>query len=176
MVDDDALSYFGDECYPLRKLTGVKTEETDSLYNGQFNTADLFGKEFRCERYCELAYEEGAEVLSRYKSDFYKDMPVLTVNNYGKGKVYYIACDFSVDGYEQIYKNILGEMPKDTDIVESPENVSVTVRYSEDNKYIFIMNFNNNPVNISVKAPYTVIGGELSDGIIEPYGITVLKV
>ena len=103
-------------------------------------------------------------------------MPVLTVNNYGKGKVYYIASDFGIDGYEQIYKNILGEMPKDTDIVEAPENVSVTVRYSEDSKYIFIMNFNNNPVNISVKAPYTVIGGELSDGIMEPYGITVLKV
>ncbi len=176
VVDDDALSYFDDECYPLRKLTGVKAEETDSLYNGQFNTADLFGKEFKCERYCELAYEEGAEVLSRYKSDFYKDMPVLTVNNYGKGKVYYIASDFSVDGYEQIYKNILGEMPKDTDIVEAPENVSVTVRYSEDSKYIFVMNFNNNSVSISVKAPYTVIGGELSDGIMEPYGITVLKV
>ena len=176
VIDDDALAYFGSECYPFRKLAGVKAEETDSLYNGQFNMADLFGKEFKCERYCELAYTEGAEVLSRYKSDFYKDMPVLTVNNYGKGKVYYIAADFGVDGYEQIYKNILGDFTLDSNIIEVPENVSVTVRCSEENKYIFIMNFNNKTEKINVKVPYTLLSGELSDGKLEPYGVTVLKI
>ncbi len=177
VVDEDALTYFDTECYPLRKLTGVKAEETDCLFNGQFNTADLFGKEYRCDRYCELAYEEGAEVLSRYKTDFYKDMPVFTVNNYGKGKVYYIAADFGIDGYEQIYRNILVEdVLSDSDIIETPENVSATVRYSDENKYIFIMNFNNRVEKITVKFPYSVICGDFSDGNIQPYGVVVIKV
>ena len=88
VIDEYALSFFDEECYPLRKILGVKAEETDSLYDGQCNHIKMFGSSYKCTKYCELAYLEGAKVLGEYEDDFYLGMPALTVNTYGKGKAY----------------------------------------------------------------------------------------
>jgi len=175
VVDEYALSFFDSECYPLRKLLGVKAEETDSLYNGQFNSVELFGENYISENYCELAYNESAEVIGEYNEEFYKGMPAVTVNHYGKGKAYYIATDFKIDGYERLYKEWFKDVLSDDKIIESPENVSITMRYSDENCYVFIMNFNNEVKPLDLPFDFEVLSGDFSDKSIKPYGIIVLK-
>ena len=175
VVDEDAMSFFGEECYPLRNLLGIKAEETDSLYDGEFNSASIFGKEYRCERYCELAYSDSATVLGEYLEDFYKCFPALCENSYGKGKAYYLACDLDAMGYIELYDKLLGDILGKNKIIRSPENVSITMRYSNDSKYIFIMNFNNEEKKLKLPFEYQKLIGDLSDGILKPYEIVILK-
>ena len=113
VVDEDALSFFDDECYPFRKLLGVKQEETDSLYDNQYNYVEMYGEKYIVRKYCELGILEDADVIGRYTEDFYKGMPAVTVKNYGKGKAFYIAANFDLDGYmprtciERIFNKLL---------------------------------------------------------------------
>lgn len=177
VIDEFALSFFDDECYPLRDILGIKAEETDCLYDGQYNTVEMFSEEYRVERYCELAYASGAEVIGRYKDDFYAGMPAVTRNNYGKGTAYYIGADFMQDGYKRIYGEILKDVISPLKMPKSPENVSITTRYKDNNVYVFIMNFNNNEVELEMQFDdYEVLSGRLECGRIEAYGCVVLKI
>ena len=175
LVDEYGLAFFDKDCYPFRKLLGVKAEETDTLYDGQSNSVKLFGNEYRLKRYCELAYPEGAEVLGTYESDFYAGMPVLTANSYGKGKAYYVAADFDVKGYADIYNELLKDVLSAEKRVDSPDNVSVTFRYAEDAEYVFVLNFNNAEKQIALPFEYEVLSGEFDGGVLAPYATVVLK-
>ena len=175
VVDEYGLSFFDEECYPLRKVLGVKTEETDSLYDGQYNFAKTAWGKYKCEKYCELAYLEGAKVLGEYTEDFYMGMPAVTVNTYGKGKAYYIACDLEIKGLMDLYKEWLGDVVSKDKVIETAENVSVTIRYREDNEYIFVMNFNNREEEITVPFDFEVLCGEFNGKTLSPYSVVVLK-
>ena len=169
-IDEFGLCYFDDECYPLRKLLGVKPEECDSLYHGQTNSAKLFGKEYQSGRYCELAYPEGAEVLAVYESDFYQGMPAVTVNHFGAGKAYYIATDFDDDGYRDLFRAWFSDLA-----LETPENVSVTTRVKDGETYVFVMNFNNETKAVKLPFAYECIGGAFEHETLQPFGVAVLK-
>ena len=174
-VDEDGLAFFDKECYPFRKLLGVKAEETDSLYSDQFNSVSMLGGTYKTGRYCELAYAEGATVIGEYLDEFYCGMPAVTVNNYGKGKAYYIATDFELDGYTALYKEWFSGTITPEKMIETPHNVSVTFRYSEDNTYVFVMNFNGESEHVEIPFEYNVLSGEFDGGNISPYGVVVLK-
>ena len=175
MVDEYGLAFFDEECYPFRKLLGLKAEETDSLYNGESNSASMYGKSYRSTRYCELGYPEGAEVIGTFDKEFYAGMPALTLNNYGKGKAYFIATDFDLDGYTAIYENTLKDVISPEKIVSSPQNVSVTFRYSDGGEYVFVLNFNNEEKQLDLPFDYKILSGEFEGGILAPYATVVLK-
>ncbi len=175
VVDEYGLSFFDKECYPLRKILGVKPEETDSLYDGQFNSVKMFGATYKAEKYCELAYPEGSTVIGTYQEDFYKGMSAITVNSYGNGKAYYIATDLMIDGYSKLYHELLKDIIPSEKFIESPENVSITMRYSEDSCYVFILNFNNESKITDLPFDYETICGEFKNETINPYGVVVLK-
>lgn len=171
IVDENGLSFFGKECYPFRNLLAVKAEETDSLYDGQYNYVNMFGKTYKSEKYCELAYPEGAKVIGTYEKDFYSGMPAVTVNEYGKGRAYYIATDLTLDGYVRLYEEWFGHLFH----INTPENVSIKMRYSTSDTYAFLMNFNNEVKEVNLPFEYEVICGDLSDKKIQPYGVAVCK-
>ncbi len=175
VIDEFGLSFFDKECYPLRKLLGVKCEETDSLYDGQFNLIDYLDTEYKCENYCELAYCEGAEIQGVYKTDFYKNMPAVTLNSYGKGKAYYIAAELDCKGLTALFEEWLTPIISNEKLIKTPENVSVTLRYSENNTYMFIMNFNSDAKEISIPEGFEIISGKIRDNLIEPYAVIILK-
>lgn len=175
VIDEYGLSFFDEECYPFRKLLGVKAEETDSLYDGETNSVELYGKKYICENYCELAYPEGAKVLGAYAEDFYKGMPAVTVKDHGKGKAYYIAADFRIDGYTELFCRWFADVISAEKMVSTPQNVSVTMRYKDDQCYVFVLNFNNAPVEIDLPFAYELLVGDLTDQTIAPFGVAVLK-
>jgi beta-galactosidase len=175
VVDEYGLSFFDEACYPFRKLLGVKAEETDSLYDGQSNSVDMLGSTYRVSSYCELAYAEGAEVIGTYNEDFYAGMPAVTVNSYGKGKAYYVAADFDVEGYMDLYAKIVDGVVSADKIIPAPKNVSVTLRYGENGEYVFVMNFNNCENIVELPFEYDILSGEFEGGRIAPYGTAILK-
>lgn len=60
-------------------------------------------------------------------------------------------------------------------IIETPDNVSVTMRYDEENEYVFVMNFNNDIRKVNLPFDYEVISGVYENGNLNPYGVAVLR-
>ena len=115
LVNENDLCFLGGFPGPLRKVTGIWSEEIDSLYDSDRNYMNIKGIDglksvYEVKDYCDVIHAETAQVLASYKEDYYKDMPCLTVNNFGKGKAYYIAArtgmDFNDDFYGKLIKDL----------------------------------------------------------------------
>ncbi len=142
VVDDTDLAYEG---YPgpLRQVTGVWVEEIDALYEDQNNhivMSDGSGN-YTCGHLCDLIHAEGAKVLATYGDDFYAGRPVLTENDFGRGKAYYIASDPEDRFLDDFYGRILDRHGIEP-VMETPSGVEASVRETEDRRLIFVLNHN----------------------------------
>ena len=138
-VDEHDLVTIGGYPGKLRDIMGVWVEESDALPEGTTNHFEWNHKKYEASLICDLLHSEGAEVLATYGTDFYEGMPVLTENAYGEGKAYYVASRSTVSFYE----DFIGKLCEDcgiTAVIEAPEGVEVTARYTKEHKYLFLLN------------------------------------
>ena len=185
IVDENDLCFLGGFPGPLREVTGVWSEEIDSLYDNERNhmvmdNIDGMKNEYEIVDYCDLIHPETAEVLGKYKDDFYKDMPALTVNKYGNGKCYYLAGKAKDEFFFDFYKKLTEELNiKKVLETELPTGVTAQVRENENGRFIFIMNFNEveNKVDLGNKEYVDMLTEEKVSGEVElkKYGILILK-
>lgn len=160
-VNENTLNYLGG--FPgdgLTEVFGLYSEECDVLYPGETNAMILNGKEHELYDLAEVIKPQTAEVLAKYKSDFYADTPVLTVNNYGKGKAYYIASRTSAEGTGAITEILLSAAGIEK--TELPEGVEMHIREDKENKYIFYLNFTDKEQSHS-------------DIMLEPFDVKMVK-
>lgn len=182
-VNENDLCYLGG--FPgdgLIDLCGVWAEELDPLYPTDKNSFTMNdGRQYECHTMCDIIHvkSENAKVLATYDDDFYKGMPALTVNTYGKGKCYYIATRTNEDFYDDFYGALASDLGLEkAPLKENVEGVSVTTRYGDGEEYFFAMNFNNEPKQVEFSVELSdVISGEKVSGAIElkPFGYRVLK-
>jgi len=109
-VNENDLCYLGG--FPageLKDVFGIWSEEIDTLYKNEKNFILYKNKIYDAIDYCEIVHATTAKILATYQEDFYKDMPALTCNDYGKGKAYYIAFrdtgKFTEDFYAEFGKS-----------------------------------------------------------------------
>lgn len=156
IVDENDLVKTGGYPGELRKLLGIWAEEIDALLPSQRNRIVLsepasgLKSEYECGILCDLIHSEGAEVKAVYGDDFYRGMPVLTVNKFGAGQAWYVAtspeASFLQDWLSQLCSSI-GIHPL---INEIPVGVETTLRSKDNQSYLFVLNHNENPVNIKL--------------------------
>ncbi|SFQ40676.1 beta-galactosidase [Salibacterium halotolerans] len=136
--------------YPgeLKDLLGIWVEEIDALPPEENNTIVLKNKEgFNKKEYtCNILYDiihvNEAEIVADYGEDFYAGTPVVTKNNYGRGKAWYIGSSADADFISDLVlklaqeKNIEPSLPP-------VDDVEVTVREKNNTKIYFILNHSN---------------------------------
>jgi beta-galactosidase len=92
----------------FRKLAGVETERFDSIGTGsvKMKFRILPGKALK---FCELLEPITAEPIAWYndKNKFYKGVPVITKNRFGKGTVYYVGASLSPESFVLFYRRVL---------------------------------------------------------------------
>jgi beta-galactosidase len=189
IVDENDLCFLGG--WPgggLRKVLGIWDEETDTLTPTEHNQVIMahgnrmgLSGAYEARDFFALIHAEGAEVLATYGSDFYAERPALTINSYGKGQAYYMASRndmrFLSDFYARLSAdlNLLRALP-----VDLPGGVTAQLREDGQNKFIFVMNFNPEPVTVQLDgmAYANMVTGETVSGKLEMqgYGVEVLKV
>ena len=187
IANETDLCFLGGFPGPLRKVTGIWSEEIDALYDQDVNYVAVendnalgLSGNYEANTFCDLIHAETAEVLATYKEDFYQGRPALTVNSYGKGKAYYIAFrsddKFLSDFYDKLIES--SDLKRALD-VELPKGVTVQMRSDGENDYLFILNFSSEEKIVDLKdiCLYDMMTGtEMSGNIsIQGYGFKIVK-
>lgn len=154
IADDTDRCYLGGTPYGLMDVLGIRSEEIDGLYDWEENQMvpvkdnELgLSKTYTCKYLCDLVKVQTACTLMTYGSDFYKGYPCLTVNEYGEGKAWYVACD----GEKEFYEDFIGRALDDSHIAgavkeEIPEGLEITTRETDSIRYYIYQNFGESPV------------------------------
>jgi len=87
-------------------------------------------------------------------------MPVITRNNFGKGTAYYVATRSTEDFYGKLVDMVCKE--KDVKgVLDTPDGLEATARYSEDKKYLFLLNHTAEEKSATADMDYRdVLSGE----------------
>lgn len=147
------------------KLAGIEVTEFDALRRDVAVEGKISG---RAAIWCDVIEPKTAEVVSRYGSEYYKGQTAITVNSYGKGKVYYVGCDLD----DNAMKSLAELISKSAGIepVTAPEGVEIIKR----DKYTIVMNHNETDVKIPMTG-YDLISEADFDGTLDGYGVVFIK-
>ena len=152
IVDKDDLCFLGGfPANELKEVFGIWVEETDSLPENMKNIVEYNGKEYDATNFCDILHSKGADVLAKYKADFYAGTPAVTENSYGKGKAYYTAFANKGDFFEEFSDYLINthNIAPDTDI-KAEEGISIRKRGNT----VFVMNFADTEKDIVLDKEY----------------------
>ena len=178
-VDQDDLCFLTGFPGPLRRLLGVWAEECDGLCDGETNGFLLPGKEqYSCCDMCDLIHAETAKVKAVYASDFYAGSPAVTVNDFGRGKAWYIASRPEQAFLDSFYAKLLPESGVKPLVANLPTGVLTATREGENGKHLFVMNFTRRSVQVDLPAGENALTGEAVGGTTElsVNGVIIVKV
>lgn len=142
-------------------MYGIWVEEIDALYDDEYNQTELNGKKFRLNTLCEIIHTVEARIISYYEKDFYKNEPVITVNEYGLGKAYYIASNSEKDLIDELMALICDEALIESKLekIDIPNGIGVVSREDDKKNIIFMGNFSEEKQSVQLDelvdlAPY----------------------
>ncbi|MHC5122149.1 MAG: beta-galactosidase, partial [Planctomycetota bacterium] len=140
---------------PLSDVLGLKVEEFEAMKPYINNSLVTNGSlpnvsgEFESRLWCDILQLDTAKSLAEYGSDFFKGTPALTVNNFGKGRAYYVATLPSNEFMRPFLKQVCAEQAV-TPVLQAPEKVEAVIRSNNDNQYLFVMNHNYEAVEVTL--------------------------
>ena len=180
MVNETDLCHLGG--FPAGKLKdvfGIWNEELDTLYpNDKVDIRLKDGRIFKAVDCCEIIHARGAEVLAVYESEFYKGIPVLTVNQYGKGLAYYQAARDDGELWDTMCSTLISDIGLSQTLTgDNPRGVVAHKRRDGDTEYLFVQNYGDATARISLNGEYVDMesGEKLSELTISAYNVRILK-
>ena len=184
IADDTDRCYLEGTPHGLMDVLGIRSAEIDGLYDWEENSfVPVEGNElgldktYTCKYLCDLVELRGARTLMTYGSDFYEGYSCLTVNEYGKGKAWYVAADADKEFYGDFLEKVLKDSGVSCGIKEEiPDALEITVRENRNVKYYIYQNFGTEAVKLPVpEGEVNWIYGNGSDKL-NVYGLAVAKV
>ena len=128
--------------------------------------------------YAERIHLRGAKALAHYTSDFFLGEPALTVNEYGKGKAYYVAARDTGELKDALITDILKDLGIEGNVKNAPEGVTAHSREDGDHKYVFVENYTEYPVEVELfEAGIDMESLEKTEKTISltPFGVRIIK-
>ena len=127
---------------------------------------------FVAETWIESLEPSTAETLVHYSTTCFAGDPLLTVNRYGKGRAYYLACGADADGTKSFVKKVLSDRRIATNR-EWPWCVTRAVRGG----CVVVLNRSDAPVVVPEEKGRALVGSPKSTGAgtmeLEPFGVAV---
>lgn len=140
---------------PLSDVLGLKVEEFEAMKpytrNSLVVQADMPGLagDYEASLWCDILQLNGAKPLAVYGSDFFKGSAAVTVNEFGQGKAYYVATLPGNEFLRPFLKQVCAQqqvMP----VLAAPDGVEAVRRTRDGQEYLFVMNHNYEPVEITL--------------------------
>lgn len=138
--------------YPgrLRDILGIWVEEIDALPSGAANEFVWKGKHYPAELLCDIMHMENAKQQAVYEADFYAGTPVLSCNQFGKGKAWYVATRSSREFYHDFIRQIARENGI-KEIWTPKEGVEICERRQANCRFLFFLNHNQDAVELTME-------------------------
>lgn len=184
MVDKNDQVYPGGYPGAFRKLLGMWVEEVDALTEASSNNLVPEEKgtgavdQYSCGLICDVIRNENAGVYARYGQDFYKGVPAVTVNRYGKGEAWYVGTDPNRIFLKELMGKVVDKCRIEP-LMSVPSGVEVTKREKEGVSYYFLLNHNKSTIEVGLSEGswLDMISGRVYESVINlaAYDVTVLK-
>jgi beta-galactosidase len=135
LADENDHCAFGEYPGPLREVLGLRIEETDALLQNCTNAVIWDRREYVCRLLCDVIHAEGARVLGTFKNEFYAGSPAVTVNDFGRGKAYYIGTQPDLP----LLSDLAERLPL-CPLADASEGMELTRRSDGENEVVFALN------------------------------------
>lgn len=143
IVDENDNAILSERPGLLKKLMGIRIDETDTLHPDDKNHIELIadGLEgtYSCDTIFDLIQAKEAEAVAVYGDDFYKGMPAVTKNHFGAGKTWYVGAQVEAGFLKQLFGKILEDLA-----IQNPINaeggIEIRSRFKDEEQYVFILN------------------------------------
>lgn len=176
-VKDESNRCMCDEALPgrLKDLVGVTVLEYDCLRDAPvevlWNATGETGKGYK---WADIVTPVSAESLAVYNQEYYKGSTVVSVNQYGKGKSYYVGTEPDEKLMDLIMDTILSDSGVEG-IAPSVDGVEIVRRRCSDYDCIFVLNHNEQPASFRLPKGWgTQEEAEIHELL--PYGVEVYYV
>lgn len=153
----------------LRSLAGVSVQEFDSSPI-EVGLSDGFGKSVLLRDVLET---ETAQTVAKYDGEYYAGTPAITVNNYGKGRVWYIGCDLEEKALFKLVKMISDEA--DAGYINHPDGTEIVKRCVNGKEYLMLLNYTADKIDIGVTGK-SLLNGEEFNGTLDEYGVEIINI
>jgi beta-galactosidase len=175
VADENDRVHEGGAPGPLRDVLGVTVEEYDALPPGAPQSVRFIAAidapggegdppglaalaEYPASLLCERVWLDGATVLATYMRDFYAGEPAITVNAYGEGKAYYVACRLDEGAWSTLLRAVCAERGITSPLgggVAPAEGIEVAVRVAPTGQaLLYLLNHGTAPQDVPL-APGT---------------------
>ena len=125
----------------FKEVAGIELEEFDSLNTRTVSVEGAFGKG-TASIWADIIKPVTAKPVATYVNQYYAGKPAITVNEFGKGRCYYVGCDLDDAGTEQLLDYIAKECGVKPALENVPDGVEVVRKESGDGReFWFVMNF-----------------------------------
>ena len=166
----------------LRELTGIEIEEQDGLAGnepvGIRMTDDSFKNvSYECSAWCDVLKLINAKAIAVYEKRFYSGHAAITVNSYGKGKVYYVGTIPSEEFLNEFIHKAVEEAKVYRPLTCSLPMVEAVVCEGNGREYLFVLNYSKEAQKVTTKEYYKDIidGTEGSRFVIGGVDVRVLE-
>lgn len=150
----------------FREIAGVEIEEFDALRK-ETNIIGLV--ESKVKIWADILAPTTAKVLCVYGNRYFKGKPAITVNQYGKGKVYYIGCDLELGAMKRMIEYIATE--EKVPYFKLPDGVE----YVRRKNYDILLNHNDFEIDTGIKGK-SILHNNRFMGHLEGYGVEYLVI
>jgi len=180
LVDESDLTHMSGWPAGLQEIFGLNVLETDTYYPKDKNAVTYGGATYEVRDYATVVEVSEATTLGVYEEDFYAGSPAVTKHAYSQGFGYFIGARLEEDFHDAFYGKLLGELGIESAVrVSHGLGVTVQVRESESEKFVFVMNFTESiqPVELHFEGVDMLSGEVLSGNLELPiYGVRVIRV
>ncbi|WP_326558459.1 beta-galactosidase [Micromonospora sp. NBC_01796] len=154
-VDEHDNAFLMDVPGPLGPLMGVRVDEWDARDPEVVNPVRLDTGagplDVESRLLFELVIPQGAEVVGRYRADFYAGTPAVTRNSFGLGHGWYIAAGLDQAGVAWVVRQVLVRHDLLGPYPEVPDLESA-VRVTPDGiRLLFLLNHRDEPVELTAR-------------------------
>lgn len=146
MVNESDNVYLGGYPGPLSKLLGIWVEESDAVIPGHNVKVvdENDGYAMDGHYLCDMIHltSDKAKTIASYGTEFYKGVPAVTENEYGKGTAWYVGSRIDPAGLSHIMEKIINEAHIKS-LIQEQTDLEITKRVKNGRELYFVLNMRN---------------------------------
>jgi len=130
------------------ELAGIELDEYDSVNFGR--TVEVAGDWGRglASMWCDVIRPITAQPLAFYRSHYYSGSPAITVNRFGKGRVFYVGCDLDSAALGSLLQSITQQAGVAPLLSNSPPNLEILHRKKHGRSHWVLLNHGRDSISV----------------------------